>query len=270
MGAYGGLVYLTSVFGAWVADRILPAERTLFYTAILVMFGHISLAIIPGVVGVIIGLIAVAVGSGTVKTTSQVILGSLYSRGDQRRDGGFSIYYMGVNLGALIGPLICNALWGWQGFHWGFGAAAVMMDIGLIQYSVSRRRTIGTTDQRVTNPLPTNLYLPIFGIGTVGVIAVVLLFATGILAVGRLTDFAALVALVTAVIMWSTCTGHRWCRRRNGHDWSGSSRCSWPRSSSGHCSSSRAPSSRSTRTNASTAQFSGSSFPLASSSRSIR
>lgn len=202
MGAYGGLVYLTSVFGAWVADRILSAERTLFYAAILVMFGHISLAIVPGVVGVTIGLIAVAVGSGTVKTTSQVILGSLYSRGDQRRDGGFSIYYMGVNLGALIGPLICNALWGWQGFHWGFGAAAVMMAIGLIQYSVSRRRTIGTTDQSVTNPLPTNHYLPIFGIGTVVVIAVVLLFATGILAVGRLSDFAALVALVTAVIMW--------------------------------------------------------------------
>lgn len=124
VGAYGGLVYLTSVAGAWVADRILSAERTLYYSAILVMIGHISLAVFPGFTGVTLGLVCIAVGSGALKTTSQVVLGALCDRDDPRRDGGFSIYYMGVNIGALVGPLITNALWGWQGFHWGFGAAA--------------------------------------------------------------------------------------------------------------------------------------------------
>ena len=125
VGAYGGLVYLTSVAGAWVADRILSAERTLFYSAILIMFGHISLAVIPGFSGVGIGLVSIAVGSGALKTTSQVLLGDLYSREDKRRDGGFSIYYMGVNIGGLLGPLITNAFWGWKGFHWGFGLSLI-------------------------------------------------------------------------------------------------------------------------------------------------
>ena len=98
VGAYGGLVYLTGVAGAWVADRILSAERTLFYSAVLVMLGHISLALLPGYVGVTLGLVFIAVGSGALKTTSQVVLGSLYSHDDPRRDGGFSIYYMGCLL----------------------------------------------------------------------------------------------------------------------------------------------------------------------------
>lgn len=142
IGAYGGVVYLTSVAGAWIADRVLSAERTLLFSAVLVMIGHISLAIIPGIAGVATGLVCIAVGSGAVKTTSQVILGSLYSAEDNRRDGGFSIYYMAVNTGALIGPLITNALWGWNGFHLGFAAAAVMMGVGLIQYVFTRGRTL--------------------------------------------------------------------------------------------------------------------------------
>ena len=92
VGAYGGLVYLTGVAGAWVADRILSAERTLYYSAVLVMLGHISLALMPGYIGVILGLVFIAVGSGALKTTSQVVLGDLYDRDDPRRDGGLSIY----------------------------------------------------------------------------------------------------------------------------------------------------------------------------------
>lgn len=143
VGAYGGLVYLSAVLGAWVADRLLGSERTLFYGAILIMFGHIALAAVPGLAGVGIGLVCVAVGSGTLKATTSSVLGEMYEPGDDRRDAGFSIYYMGVNLGALVGPLLTGWLWGWKGFHWGFALAAIGMALGLIQYTLLRRSTIG-------------------------------------------------------------------------------------------------------------------------------
>ena len=135
VGAYGGLVYMACLLASLVADRVLGAERTLFYSAVLVMAGHLALAFIPAVTGLAIGLVLIAIGSGGVKTTAQVVLGSMYSRDDPRRDGGFSIFYMGVNIGGLFGPLITTALWGWKGFHWGFGIAAIGMALGLIQYS---------------------------------------------------------------------------------------------------------------------------------------
>lgn len=202
VGAYGGLVYLTGVAGAWVADRILSAERTLYYSAVLVMLGHISLALMPGYIGVILGLVFIAVGSGALKTTSQVVLGDLYDRDDPRRDGGFSIYYMGVNIGGLLGPLITNALWGWKGFHWGFGAAALMMAIGLVQYTLLRKQTIRDAGHEVVNPLPRKKYLPVF-LGSAAAIAVfVLLFTTGVLEVGQLSNITALLAAIIAVVLW--------------------------------------------------------------------
>ena len=202
VGAYGGLVYLTGVAGAWVADRILSAERTLFYSAVLVMLGHISLAVLPGYVGVALGLVFIAVGSGSLKTTSQVVLGALYDHDDPRRDGGFSIYYMGVNIGGLLGPLITNALWGWKGFHWGFGAAAVMMAIGLVQYTLLRNQTIRDAGHDVVNPLPHKKYLPVFLGAAAAVVVFVLLFTTGVLHVSQLSNIAALLAVVVAVVLW--------------------------------------------------------------------
>ncbi|AWB83927.1 peptide MFS transporter [Corynebacterium liangguodongii] len=202
VGAYGGLVYLTSVAGAWVADRILSAERTLFYSAILIMIGHISLALLPGLAGVGVGLVCVAVGSGALKTTSQVLLGSLYDREDQRRDGGFSIYYMGVNIGGFLGPILTNAFWGWKGFHWGFGTAAVLMAIGLIQYTVMRSHTVEVAGHEVANPLPRSRYLPV-ALGCLAVIvAVVVLFATGVLQLGHLSTVVAALTVLAAVALW--------------------------------------------------------------------
>lgn len=202
VGAYGGLVYLTGVAGAWVADRILSAERTLYYSAVLVMLGHISLALMPGYIGVILGLVFIAVGSGALKTTSQVVLGDLYDRDDPRRDGGFSIYYMGVNIGGLLGPLITNALWGWKGFHWGFGAAALMMAIGLVQYTLLRKQTIQDAGHEVVNPLPRKKYFPVFIGAAAAIVVFVLLFVTGVLKVGQLSNVTALLAAIIAVVLW--------------------------------------------------------------------
>src|SRR6478735_7757319 len=131
VGAYGGTVYLSTILGAWIADRLLGSERTLFYSAILVMLGHIALAVFPGLWGVGIGLVCVAFGSGGLKANATSLVGDLYDENDERRDAGFSIFYMGINLGALVGPLVTGWLQESNGFHWGFGAAAIGMAIGL-------------------------------------------------------------------------------------------------------------------------------------------
>ncbi len=120
VGAYGGGVYLSTILGAWLADRLLGSERVLFYSAIMIMLGHISLAVLPNVNGLTIGLILVGVGSGGLKANATSLVGTLYEEGDERRDAGFSIFYMGINTGALVGPLITGWLQQSWGFHFGF------------------------------------------------------------------------------------------------------------------------------------------------------
>lgn len=199
VGAYGGFIYMCSLVASLVADRILGAERTLFYSSITVMCGHIALALIPGRVGLAIGLLAIGLGSGGVKTASSVVLGSLYDKHDTRRDAGFSIYYMAVNIGGLLGPLITGWLWGWKGFHWGFGAAAVGMALGLTQYVLMRKTTIGAAGSEIPNPLPRNQYLK-WGV-TFVVIAVLVTVGliTGLIPMGQLSNIVAVVAGIAVI-----------------------------------------------------------------------
>ncbi len=203
VGAYGGLVYLSAVFGAWVADRLLGSERTLFYGAVLIMFGHIALALVDGLLGVGIGLICVALGSGTLKATTSSVLGEMYAPGDDKRDAGFSIYYMGVNLGALIGPLLTGWLWGWKGFHWGFGAAAVGMALGLIQYALLRRSTIGDVGKSPTNPLPAEKRLTYLLIVIGAVVVIALLAVFGLLPVQYLSNIVTVLIAIAAVALFA-------------------------------------------------------------------
>ena len=133
VGAYGGGVYLATIIGGWLADRVLGPERTLFYSAAVVMAGHLALALVPDVAGVGLGLVLIALGSGGVKANASSLVGSLYAEGDDRRDGGFSLFYMGINLGAFAGPLLTGLLQEEWGFHYGFGLAAVGMFLGLVQ-----------------------------------------------------------------------------------------------------------------------------------------
>ena len=202
VGAYGGFVYMTALIASFVSDRILGSERTLFYSAILVMFGHIALALIPGYPGLAIGLVAIAVGSGGVKTASQVVLGQLYSKQDPRRDAGFSIFYMAINIGGLLGPIISGWLWGWQNFHWGFGAAAVGMAIGLVQYTAGRKTTIAAAGGEAPNPLPRSQYLR-WAVGALVAAAIVALIATGVVRLEWLSNIIAVIALIAAVtLLW--------------------------------------------------------------------
>jgi proton-dependent oligopeptide transporter, POT family len=187
VGAYGGLVYLSTVLGGWIADRVLGMERTVLYGGVVVMFGHIALALIPDLAGVAVGLVLIALGSGALKANASSLLGTLYEKDDPRCDGGFTLFYLGINLGAFIGPLITGLLQTRIGFHWGFGAAAVGMALGLVQYVVFRRN-LGDHGRTVPNPLPRSAIKWWILVAVAVVVIVVIAFATGLVKLANLSQ----------------------------------------------------------------------------------
>jgi POT family proton-dependent oligopeptide transporter len=199
VGAYGGGVYLSTILGAWLADRVLGAERTLFYSAVVVMCGHIALAVIPALPGVGVGLILIALGSGGVKANATSLVGSLYAEDDERRDAGFSLFYMGINLGALVGPLLTGLLQKDWGFHYGFGLAAIGMAAGLVQYSIGRHQLPEDT-HHVPHPLDASHRTRFIVAGLAGLVLVVVLVLVGVITAGRLSDIVVWVSAVAAVI----------------------------------------------------------------------
>ena len=198
VGAYGGLVYLSAVLGAWVADRLLGMERTLFYGGVVIMCGHIALAVVPGLAGVGVGLVLVAVGSGALKANASSLLGTLYDKGDPRSDGGFTLFYLGINLGAFIGPVVTGLLQSHVGFHYGFGAAAVGMALGLAQY-VFFRRNLGGHGRAVPNPLPSSQVQRLAGVVVLSVIGIVVVVVTGLVNLHNLSHVTTGVIVVASV-----------------------------------------------------------------------
>jgi proton-dependent oligopeptide transporter, POT family len=132
-GLYTAAVYFTAIPGGWIADRLLGQRQAVLYGGILIALGHFSLAL--NVTPLFYtGLVLIVLGTGLLKPNISSIVGQLYAPDDRRRDAGFSIFYMGINLGGFIAPLICGYLGQRIGWHWGFGAAGVGMTLGLIQY----------------------------------------------------------------------------------------------------------------------------------------
>jgi POT family proton-dependent oligopeptide transporter len=187
VGAYGGLVYLSTVLGGWIADRLLGMERTVFYGGVVVMCGHVALAIVPGLTGVGVGLTLVALGSGALKANASSLLGTLYDKGDARADGGFTLFYLGINLGAFVGPLITGLLQTRVGFHYGFGAAAIGMALGLIQYVVFRRN-LGSHGRDVPNPLPHNRIVVYAGVAVAVLALIAVVISTGLVTLANLSQ----------------------------------------------------------------------------------
>ncbi|MGI5241093.1 peptide MFS transporter [Dactylosporangium sp. CA-139066] len=198
VGAYGGFVYLSTIGGAWLADRVAGAERVLFGSAVLVMAGHVFLAAVPGLPGVGLGLVCVALGSGGVKANATSLVGSLYAAGDPRRDAGFSLFYLGVNVGALAGPLLTGLAQTGLGFHYGFGLAAAGMAIGLTQYTLGRKRLPDSAND-VPHPLPPARIPLVAGLVAAAVALVAVLAATGVLAARRLATIVVVLSAVAAV-----------------------------------------------------------------------
>ncbi|MDF9279195.1 peptide MFS transporter [Arthrobacter sp. EH-1B-1] len=198
VGAYGGGVYLSTILGAWLADRVMGSEKVLFYSAIMIMFGHIALALLPGGIGLAVGLVLVGVGSGGLKANATSLVGTLYAEGDERRDAGFSIFYMGINIGALIGPLLTGLAWTEFGFHYGFGLAAVGMAIGLTQYALTRKN-LPETAHAVTNPLPSGRLARMGLIAAAGVVVIIIAFTTGLVTPANLAQTMAYVAIAASI-----------------------------------------------------------------------
>jgi proton-dependent oligopeptide transporter, POT family len=132
-GLYTSMVYLLCLGGGWVADRITGRRRAVLIGGILIAAGEFCLAA-PSEASFYLGLVLLMMGTGMLKGNVSVIVGQLYEPGDPRRDSGFSIFYMGINLGALISPLICGWVGHTYGWRMGFGIAGIGMLAGLIQF----------------------------------------------------------------------------------------------------------------------------------------
>ncbi len=144
-GIYSAAVYLLALPGGWLADRLLGQQNAVWYGGIIIAAGHFAMAMplfspVSDMAAFFTGLVLIVIGTGLLKPNISTIVGELYPEGGARQDAGFTIFYMGINLGAFAGPLIS----GWLGenidWHYGFGAAGVGMVIGLIQYRIMRPR----------------------------------------------------------------------------------------------------------------------------------
>jgi len=136
-GLYTAGVYLSALPGGWIADRLLGAQRAVWVGGILITLGHFTMAV-PVRQAFFLGLVFIVVGTGLLKPNISALVGQLYPEGGARRDAGFTIFYMGINLGALIGPIVCSALGEKVNWHYGFAAAGVGMVLGLVQFGLTR------------------------------------------------------------------------------------------------------------------------------------
>ncbi|MGH2627921.1 MAG: peptide MFS transporter, partial [Anaerolineales bacterium] len=152
-GTYTGSIWLAAIGGGIVADRLLGAYRSVLIGGIIIALGHFTLAFkaLPFFYS---GLVFIVIGTGLLKPNATTMLGSLYDAGDSRRDAGFSIFYMGINLGAFLGPLIAGALAQRVDWHLGFACAGVGMTLGLIQYVAGRDRLRPAAARITSGPAP--------------------------------------------------------------------------------------------------------------------
>ncbi|MEU1467449.1 peptide MFS transporter [Streptomyces sp. NPDC005761] len=203
--AYGTLVYLVSVAGGWLADRILGSYRAVLYGGILIACGHYAMAV-PTDVMTWVGLGLISAGTGLLKPNVATMVGKLYRTDDERRDAGFALYYMGINIGAFLGPLVTGWLGDHASWHWGFSAAAFGMTLGLIQYVLGRRHLAGRKNaaEFALAPGPMRRALRLIAAGVVVVAAVATALAlAGWLTMDRFVDLLTLVSVIAPVVYFA-------------------------------------------------------------------
>ena len=132
-GLYTFAVYAVALPGGWIADRLMGQRQAVLWGGIVIAAGHFTMAI-PTTTGFYLGLILIVLGTGLLKPNVSAIVADLYPEGGARRDAGFSVFYMGINVGALAGPLVCGTLGENVNWHLGFSAAGVGMALGIAQY----------------------------------------------------------------------------------------------------------------------------------------
>ncbi len=200
VGIYAFCVYVASLPGGWIADRWLGLQRAIWYGGVLIAIGHLAIALsaVFHQATFFVGLIFIVAGTGLLKPNISAIVGDLYAQSEPaRRDAGFSIFYMGINIGAFIAPLITGYLGERVGWHYGFGAAGVGMALGLLTFKLRAPSTLqgiglepsaGPEEQRRAR----NITLA--GVGVLAVIVAMAMF-------GVFTINAPVVAAWTAYIV---------------------------------------------------------------------
>ncbi|MBM7436980.1 peptide MFS transporter [Streptomyces sp. HB132] len=200
--AYGTLVYLVSVAGGWLADRILGSYRAVLYGGILIACGHYAMAV-PTATMTWVGLGLISAGTGLLKPNVASMVGKLYGTEDNRRDAGFALYYMGINIGAFAGPLVTGWLGEHASWHWGFSAAAFGMTLGLIQYVAGRRHLAGRKHSGeyalAPGPMRRAVLTIVAGVVVVALVATALALA-GWLTMDRFVDVLTLVSVIAPVV----------------------------------------------------------------------
>ena len=161
-GLYTFGVYALALPGGWIADRLIGQRRAVLYGGILIALGHYSLAV-PSTATFYLGLLFIVLGTGLLKPNISAIVGDLYAEKGAQRDAGFSIFYMGINLGAFFGPLLCSWLGEpregatWVNWHYGFAAAGVGMTFALVQYVAGQRHLQGAGELKEDSGQPARL-----------------------------------------------------------------------------------------------------------------
>jgi POT family proton-dependent oligopeptide transporter len=219
-GTYTSMVYLTPLLGGMIADHFIGTHRSMLVGGFLIALGHVVLGISGigdmahnelGMSVFVTGLALIVIGTGHFKPTVSVMVGQLYPQNDPRRDGAFTIFYMGINLGALIGTLLCSWLGEKIGWHWGFGSAAVGMILGLIIYIIFKPIWLGNIDSVPKKRAKSSSLFVIGGI-VLAVIVGVLFYTSSFSYMGQIADRvtgtgygrdAIYVTLALLVLLWA-------------------------------------------------------------------
>lgn len=199
-GVYTGMAYLTPLAGGWIADRLIGPRRSVLWGGVVIACGHYCLAI-PAQPTFFLGLVLIVLGTGLLKPNISAMVGDLYGKDDPRRDAGFSVFYMGINLGAFIAPLVTGFLSKNGDWHLAFGAAGVGMTIAVVWYVVGGR-LLGELGRRAVRPLASHEARKVLRVLGLSVLAVVVVVGVAALA-GWLTVDVVLVVLTFVPIAFA-------------------------------------------------------------------
>lgn len=200
MAIYVSMVYLAGAIGGFMADRILGERRTVFWGGVLIMIGHICLALPVGAIGLYAAMLFLILGTGLLKPNVSSLVGSLYKADDPRRDSGFSIFVFGINLGSFVAPLLVGWTQENMGFHVAFSLAAIGMFFGLLQFHFGQRN-LSEDSLYAPDPIQHDEVKPLLIKIVFGLIAAALVIALMIL-MGwtKIDDFINLLTIVAIIL----------------------------------------------------------------------